>query len=88
MFRDLHLALLAAMAFALLLGLITPRHAWAWGLLIGFAPAAAEFYLILRGEPIQRGEVEVAFSAILPAFVGAAAGYFMRQMVSRVFEKP
>ncbi|HET8668952.1 MAG TPA: hypothetical protein VFM10_13290 [Terriglobales bacterium] len=87
-FRDLHLALLAAMGFALLLSVISPSRPWMWGLLVGFAPAAAEFYLISRGEPILRGQVEVAFSALLPAFVGSTAGFAMRRMVARVFEKP
>ncbi len=87
MFRDLHLALLAAMAFALTLSLIHPDQPWIWGLLIGLAPAAAEFYRLYRGEPVQRGTVEVAFGAVLPAFVGALGGYAMRIMVKRVFEK-
>jgi hypothetical protein len=88
MFRDLHLALLAAMAFALFLALVWPRHPWGWALLIGIAPATAEFYLIARGQPIERGHVEVAFAAILPATVGAYGGHFMRLMVGRLFEKP
>ncbi len=87
MFRDLHLALLAAMAFALTLSLIRPGRPWIWGLLIGLAPAAAEFYRLFRGEPVQRGNVEVAFGAVLPAFVGALGGYAMRVMVTRLFEK-
>ncbi len=87
MFRDLHLALLAAMAFALILSLIHVKRPWIWGLLIGLAPAAAEFYRLYRGEPVQRGTVEVAFGAVLPAFVGALGGYAMRIMVNRVFEK-
>ncbi len=87
MFRDLHLALLAAMAFALTLSLIHPDRPWIWGLLIGLAPAAAEFYRLYRGEPVQRGTVEVAFGAVLPAFVGALGGYAMRIMVKCVFEK-
>ena len=87
MFRDLHLALLAAMAFALTLALVRPEHPWIWGLLIGLAPAAAEFYRLFRGEPVQRGNVEVAFGAVLPAFVGALGGYAMRVMVTRLFEK-
>ncbi len=87
MFRDLHLALLAAMAFALALGVAWPRRPWIWALLIGFSPAVAEFILIARGEPIQRGEVEVAFGAVLPAVVGAYGGHFMRLMVGRLFEK-
>ncbi len=87
MFRDLHLALLAAMAFALILSLIHAKRPWIWGLLIGLAPAAAEFYRLYRGEPVQRGTVEVAFGAVLPAFVGALGGYAMRIMVNRVFEK-
>lgn len=88
MFRDLHLALLAAMAFALAMGVAWPRWPWLWALLIGFSPAVAEFILIARGEPMQRGEVEVAFGAVLPAIVGAYGGYFMRLMVVRLFEKP
>ncbi len=87
MFRDLHLALLAAMAFALTLALIRPERPWIWGLLIGLAPAAAEFYRLYRGQPVQRGTVEVAFGAVLPAFVGALGGYAMHIMVRRVFEK-
>jgi uncharacterized membrane protein YoaK (UPF0700 family) len=87
MFRDLHLALLAAMAFALTLSLIRPQRPWIWGLLIGLAPVVAEFYRIFRGEPVQRGSVEVAFGAVLPAFVGALGGYAMRVMVNRLFEK-
>lgn len=88
MFRDLHLALLAAMAFALLLGVLWPRRPWLWALLIGLSPAVADFLLIAHGEPIQRGEVEVAFGALLPAIVGAYGGYAMRLMVARLFEKP
>ncbi len=87
MFRDLHLALLAAMAFALTLSLIHAQRPWIWGLLIGLAPAAAEFYRLSRGEPVQRGNVEVAFGAVLPAFVGALGGHAMRIMVKRLFEK-
>lgn len=86
-FRDLHLALLAAMAFGLILSLIYPRRPWIWGILIGLAPACAEFYRLYRGEPFRRGTVEVAFGALLPAFVGALGGYAMRIMVNRVFEK-
>jgi len=88
MFRDLHLALLAAMAFTLTLSLIHPKRPWIWGLLIGFAPALAEFYRIFRGAPFRRGAVEDAFGAVLPAFVGAFGGFAMRIMVNRVFEKP
>lgn len=87
MFRDLHLALLAAMAFGLTLSLIRPQRPWIWGLLIGLAPAAAEFYRLFRGQPVQRGTIEVAFGAVLPAFVGALGGFAMRFMVARVFEK-
>lgn len=87
-FRDLHLALLSAMSFGLALSLISPHRPWIWGLLVGFAPAAAEFYLILRGDPIMRGEVEVSFGAVLPALVGSFGGYAMRSMVSHIFEKP
>lgn len=87
MFRDLHLALLAAMAFALTLALIRPKRPWIWGLLIGLAPAAAEFYRLFRGEPVRRGTVEVAFGAVLPAFVGALGGFAMRSMIKKVFEK-
>lgn len=88
MFRDLHLALLSAMGFALLLGVCWPRRPWVWALLIGLSPALGEFVLIARGEPIQRGEVEASFAAVLPAIVGAYGGHFMRLMVSRLFEKP
>jgi hypothetical protein len=87
-FRDLHLALLAAMAFGLTLALIRPQRPWIWGLLIGLAPPAAEFYRLFRGEPVQRGNIEVAFGALLPAFVGAIGGFAMRSMIRRVFEKP
>lgn len=87
MFRDLHLALLAAMAFALTLALIRPHRPWIWGLLIGLAPAAAEFYRLFRGEAVRRGTVEVAFGAVLPAFVGAIGGFAMRSMIARVFDK-
>jgi hypothetical protein len=87
MFRDLHLALLAAMAFALTLSLIRPQRPWIWGLLIGLAPATAEFYRLFRGQPVRRGTIEVAFGAVLPAFVGALGGFAMRSMVNRLFEK-
>jgi hypothetical protein len=87
MFRDLHLALLAAMTFALTLALIRPQRPWIWGWLIGLAPAAAEFYRLFRGEPVRRGTVEVAFGALLPAFVGAIGGFAMRSMIHKVFEK-
>ncbi len=87
MFRDVHLALLAAVAFALTLALIRPQRPWIWGLLIGLAPAAAEFYRLFHGEPVRRGTVEVAFGAVVPAFVGAVGGAAMRSMVRRVFEK-
>jgi hypothetical protein len=88
MFRDLHLALLAALAFAMLLGVIHPRRPWVWALLIGFAPALAEFYRIIRGQPIRRGAVEDAFAAVLPAFVGAYGGSIMNMIVKKLYEKP
>jgi hypothetical protein len=86
-FGDLNLALLAAMAFSLAVGLICPKRVWIWGLLIGLAPPAAEFYLLARGLPVQRGAVQISFGALLPAFVGAYGGYFMRRMVAAVFDK-
>lgn len=87
MFRDLHLALLAAMGFGLTVAIIQPRRSWRWGLIIGLAPAIAEFYRLYRGQPVQRGQIEVAFGALLPAFVGALGGYGFRVMVKNVFEK-
>lgn len=86
-FGDLNLALLASMSFSLVVALIWPKRVWIWGLLIGLAPPAAEIYLLLRGVPVQRGAVQLSFGALLPAFVGAYGGYFMRRMVAGLFEK-
>lgn len=86
-FGDLNLALLAAMGFSLTVGVICPKRVWIWGLLIGLAPGIAELYMLARGLPVQRGAVQMSFSALLPAFVGAYGGYFLRRMVAAVFEK-
>lgn len=86
-FGDLNLALLAAMGFSLIVALISPRRVWIWGLLIGLAPGIAELYMMARGLPVQRGAVQMSFAALLPAFVGAYGGYFLRRMVASLFTK-
>lgn len=86
-FGDINLALLAAMVFGLTVALIAPSRVWLWGVLIGLAPGCAQVYMLMRGAPVERGQVQMSFAALLPAFVGAYGGYFMRRMVAAVFEK-
>lgn len=86
-FGDINLALLAAMGFSLVVALISPFRVWLWAVLIGLAPGCAELYMLVRGEPVQRGAVQMSFAAVLPAIVGAYGGYFMRKMVASVFDK-
>jgi ABC-type multidrug transport system permease subunit len=79
-------ALLVLMA-CILLGMLRPRWAWRWVLVVGIFVPLTELaaYLILTVKP-TRAQVYGSFLAFLPGIAGAYGGAVMRRVMDRLRE--
>jgi len=79
-------ALLVLMA-CILLGMLRPRWAWRWVLVVGSFVPLTELaaYLILTVKP-TRAQVYGSFLAFLPGIAGAYGGAVMRRVMDRLRE--
>ncbi len=85
---DAVLAAFLALAFSMALGAARPRHAWARALIISLCIPAAEVLAIVTHAHLTSDKLPGSFIALVPAFVGAYGGFFMRRAVGVLFQKP
>ncbi len=85
---DAVLAAFLALAFSMALGAARPHRAWAWALMISLCIPAAEAFAILTLAHQTSDKLPGSFIALVPAFVGAYGGFFMRKAVGVLFQKP
>lgn len=69
-----------------LLGLVEPRGAWRWGLLVGLSVPVGQAIFHLVGAPVpypnEWSDLPVTFVALVPALVGAYAASLIRTSVT------
>lgn len=79
------LTILALMTSGMLLGLIQPKAAWRWALLIAIGLPIMEIVAIITGmhtaEPVRLDPL-IALAALGFSLLGAYAGVFMRYLMS------
>ena len=83
---DLLFTALLVLASCMLLGILRPRKAWRWVVLVGiFVPLMEWFaYAILSQRP-DRAQIYESFLAFLPGTVGAYGGALGRGFVNNLF---
>ncbi len=82
---DTQFVVLSVLLFSFVLGLIRPRLAWLWALLVGLGVPLAEDYALLtnmRTPWPQSGNVLGSLVAVVFAFAGAYAAVLMRRLAA------
>ncbi len=74
--------------FGMAMGVARPRRPWGWALIIALWIPAAEAWLMITHVHPTPDKLPGTFFALVPAFVGAYGGFFMRRAVGVLFEKP
>ena len=82
---DLLFTALLVVVACMLLGLLRPRWAWRWVVVVGIFVPLAEFaaYFLLTVKPSQ-AQVFGSFLAFLPGIAGAYGGSLMRGVVENL----
>ena len=80
--NDLLFTALLVLSSCILLGILRPRHAWRWVVLVGIFIPLTEFfaYFILTVKP-SRAQVYGSFLAFLPGVAGAYGGSVFRGII-------
>jgi hypothetical protein len=83
-------AALVILTFTFLLGLILPRKAWLWAILVGLCLPGV--YLLATGFGYQPVDTPspgwyASILALIPAFIGAYAGAFGRVVINSFFAR-
>ena len=84
-------AVLVILVVTFILGLIQPRKAWLWAIIVALSlPAVYLFARSLGYQPFSPPSPGwyASLLALIPAFIGAYAGALGRVILSSVFVKP
>ncbi len=87
---EVQAAVLVILVVTFLLGLILPRRAWLWAVIVALCLPGV--YLVARSlgyQPVSPPEPDwyASLLALIPAFIGAYAGVLGRVIVNSLFAK-
>ena len=80
-------SLLLASAFALLLSVARPQRPWRWAVIVCAGLPLAELVAWLARMHPERGDIMFSFVALVPAFMCAYGGAFLRRSVRILFPR-
>lgn len=84
---ELALSALAVAAATMALGLIFPRRAWRWALLVVLCVPAALLMASTGRTHFTRGAIYGSFALLMPALACAYGGSFMRRLIGELTRK-
>jgi ABC-type multidrug transport system permease subunit len=83
--NDLLFTALLVLAACMFLGLVCPRSAWRWVVVVGgFIPLTELAAFLIRTVKPTRAQIYGSFLAFLPGIAGAYGGSFMRSVVDHL----